>query len=56
MHFVSIGGGGFADWGFGILRERNAPLFGIFGAFAKRRGVVRRSRSANPTSLHRITP
>jgi MFS family permease len=34
MNFVSISCGGFADWGFGILRDRHVPLFGIFGIFA----------------------
>jgi hypothetical protein len=34
MNFVSISCGGFADWGFGVLRDREVPLFGIFGAFA----------------------
>ena len=24
----------FADWGFGLLRDRHVPLFGIFGVFA----------------------
>ncbi len=34
MNLVSISCGGFADWGFGILRDRRLPLFGIFGIFA----------------------
>ncbi len=34
MNFVSISCGGFADWGFGVLRDRQVPLPGIFGAFA----------------------
>jgi len=34
MNMVSISCGGFADWGFGILRDRHVPLFGIFGIFA----------------------
>ena len=34
MNFVSISCGGFADWGFGIMRDRQVPLFGIFGVFA----------------------
>jgi MFS family permease len=34
MNFVSISSGGFADWGFGILRDRHVPLIGIFGIFA----------------------
>ena len=34
MNLVSISCGGFADWGFGILRDRHVPLFGIFGIFA----------------------
>jgi MFS family permease len=34
MNMVSISCGGFADWGFGIMRDRHVPLFGIFGVFA----------------------
>ena len=34
MNFASIGCGGFADWGFGLLRDRHVPLNVIFGAFA----------------------
>lgn len=34
MNFVSISCGGFADWGFGILRDREIPLNFIFGIFA----------------------
>jgi MFS transporter, Spinster family, sphingosine-1-phosphate transporter len=34
MNLVSISCGGLADWGFGTLRDRHVPLFGIFGAFA----------------------
>lgn len=34
MNLVSISCGGLADWGFGILRDRHVPLFGIFGVFA----------------------
>ncbi len=34
MNMVSIGAGGFADWGFGALRDRHLPLPVIFGAFA----------------------
>ena len=34
MNFVSIGCGGFADWGFGELRDRQVPLNIIFGVFA----------------------
>jgi MFS family permease len=34
MNFVSISCGGFADWGFGILSDRNVPLNMIFGVFA----------------------
>lgn len=34
MNLVSISCGGLADWGFGILRDRQVPLFGIFGIFA----------------------
>ncbi len=34
MNLVSISCGGFADWGFGMLRDRHVPLFGIFAIFA----------------------
>jgi MFS family permease len=34
MNFVSISCGGLADWGFGILRDRQVPLNVIFSAFA----------------------
>ena len=34
MNLVSISCGGFADWGFGILRDRHVPLGVIFGVFA----------------------
>jgi len=34
MNFVSISCGGFADWGFGALRDRHVPLFIIFSIFA----------------------
>ncbi len=34
MNFVSISCGGLADWGFGILRDRDVPLNVIFGVFA----------------------
>jgi hypothetical protein len=34
MNLVSISCGGFADWGFGALRDRNVPLNAIFGVFA----------------------
>ena len=34
MNFVSISCGGFADWGFGALRDRKVPLFIIFSVFA----------------------
>jgi len=34
MNMVSISCGGFADWGFGALRDRNVPLNMIFGVFA----------------------
>src|SRR5438093_13417390 len=33
MNLVSISCGGLADWGFGTLRDRRVPLFGIFGTF-----------------------
>jgi hypothetical protein len=34
MNLVSISCGGFADWGFGVLRDRQVPLNVIFGVFA----------------------
>jgi MFS family permease len=34
MNFVSISCGGLADWGFGVLRDRQVPLDVIFGLFA----------------------
>jgi dipeptide/tripeptide permease len=34
MNLVSISCGGFADWGFGFLRDRQVPLNVIFGIFA----------------------
>ena len=34
MNLVSISCGGFADWGFGSLRDMNVPLNIIFGVFA----------------------
>ncbi len=34
MNLVSISSGGFADWGFGLLRDRHVPLTDTFGAFA----------------------
>jgi MFS family permease len=34
MNFVSISCGGFADWGFGALRDRHVTLFIIFSIFA----------------------
>lgn len=34
MNLVSISCGGFADWGFGAMRDANIPLHAIFGVFA----------------------
>ena len=34
MNMVSISCGGFADWIFGALRDRQMPLNAIFGVFA----------------------
>jgi MFS family permease len=34
MNLVSISCGGFADWGFGALRDQHVPLHVIFGVFA----------------------
>jgi MFS family permease len=34
MNMVSISCGGFADWGFGVMRDHQVPLHFIFGSFA----------------------
>jgi sugar phosphate permease len=34
MNLVSISCGGFADWGFGVMRDNQVPLHLIFGVFA----------------------
>jgi MFS family permease len=34
MNMVSISCGGFADWGFGLLRDWQVPLLAIFAVFA----------------------
>ena len=34
MNMVSISGGGFADWGFGAMRDARVPLDAIFGVFS----------------------
>jgi hypothetical protein len=34
MNLVSISCGGFADWGFGVMRDRGVPLNAIFSVFA----------------------
>ena len=34
QNFFSISVGGLADWGFGVLRDRQVPLNVIFGGFA----------------------
>ena len=34
MNLVSISCGGFADWGFGVLRDRQVPLNVTFSLFA----------------------
>ncbi len=34
MNFVSISCGGLADWGFGVLRDRQVPINMIFSVFA----------------------
>jgi hypothetical protein len=34
MNLVSISCGGFGDWAFGALRDRDVPLNMIFGTFA----------------------
>ncbi len=39
MNLVSISCGGFADWGFGVMRDRHVPLHVIFGVFASAAAV-----------------
>ena len=39
MNLVSISCGGFADWGFGAMRDMQMPLNLIFGIFASTAGV-----------------
>jgi MFS family permease len=39
MNLVSISCGGFADWGFGAMRDRQIPLNVIFGVFAAVAGL-----------------
>jgi hypothetical protein len=34
MNMVSIGCGGLADWGFGLMSDRHLPLAAIFSVFA----------------------
>jgi MFS family permease len=34
MNLVSISCGGFADWGFGLMRDRHVPIHMIFAVFA----------------------
>lgn len=34
MNLVSISAGGLADWGLGLMRDRQVPLTGIFSVFA----------------------
>jgi hypothetical protein len=34
MNLVSISIGGFADWGFGALRDAKVPLYVSFGIFS----------------------
>ena len=50
MNLVSISCGGFADWGFGMLRDRHVPLFGIFGVFASAAVHLDRARAADPAA------
>jgi len=66
MNLVSISCGGFADWGFGALRDRQVPLnviFGVFGGVAllsvlivlcirpREPGAQRHPRPTDQTSL-----
>ena len=53
MNLVSISCGGFADWGFGALRDRQVPLFGIFAVFASAADRLDRAGAADPAALHR---
>lgn len=39
MNLVSISCGGFADWGFGVMRDMQMPLAVTFGIFASAAGV-----------------
>ena len=56
MNFVSISCGGLADWGFGVLRDRQVPLNVIFSVFAESCDPFRRSwycsSSLETNSLH----
>ena len=59
MNLVSISCGGFADWGFGVLRDRHVPLNVIFGVFASAALVsivlvllIRRARPNRPRPNH----
>ena len=58
MNLVSISCGGFADWGFGLLRDRHVPLFGIFGVFASAAVLSAVARAADPAPRYRhpMTP
>ena len=50
MNLVSISCGGFADWGFGVLRDRQVPLNIIFGVFASVALFLRHAGVAHPTA------
>ena len=47
MNLVSISCGGFADWGFGSLRDLKVPLNVIFGVFASVALLSRDPRTAD---------
>lgn len=62
MNFVSISCGGVADWGFGVLRDRQVPLFAVFSIFASAAIVsiilvlLIRPRYVEPVAHARVTP
>ena len=57
MNLVSISCGGFADWGFGAMRDAQIPLNAIFGVFASAAIIsvalvllIRPRESSNPSA------
>ena len=55
MNLVSISCGGFADWGFGMMRDRHVPLFGIFGVFASAARALDVAGAVDPAEGDRPT-